>query len=165
MPFCPECQREYLSGEKTCAFCNVELVDELPLEALPDAPKIEYEPGELVTIIAFNDLMEARAVRNMLIDNGVLCLLSDGSNSEDGPEYTLHVKEDDVFRANSLLVPYMEKPEIDETETAETKEQPVNNNMRQCPQCRRTKILAVNSSFFGGRKWQCQNCGLEWNLK
>jgi hypothetical protein len=39
--FCPKCRAEYREGFRTCADCNIELVDELPPE--PEPEFVDYE--------------------------------------------------------------------------------------------------------------------------
>ena len=61
MPFCPECQSEYLPGHETCAECEVALVDELPPE--PD--------WDLTELYAAMDLMEAQLIQGTLEEQGI----------------------------------------------------------------------------------------------
>jgi len=163
MPFCPNCKLEYVDKVKTCVHCQVELVGELPTTIKREI--MSDEADELVTIAAFGDISEARSIRDLLIKNDVLCLLSKGNDATGEMEITLHVREIDLFRANSLLIPEMEKMDGSDQADSPTEDNvdtSLPDNTIRCPQCGNADIKPIPSLFLGGTKFQCQNCGYKW---
>lgn len=67
MPYCPKCKDEYREGFTRCAECDVELVDELPIEKEPEEEKPEIVPFEQEVILeVFSDNIEFMYVASML---------------------------------------------------------------------------------------------------
>jgi hypothetical protein len=67
MPYCPQCQTEYVEGTDRCADCNVTLVDALPVPDT-DAPT----PGtQFVALRSYPSLIHAEMVAAALADAGI----------------------------------------------------------------------------------------------
>ena len=64
MPYCPECKTEYREGIKICSDCEIELVDALPEDVLPD-----FEDLEL--IYTTDEYYKAEMIRSNLESAGI----------------------------------------------------------------------------------------------
>jgi hypothetical protein len=65
--FCPQCKAEYRGGFTRCSDCDVDLVDQLPVEPRHDV--------ELVVIRTFPSVIEAELAKNALGAAGIEAVL------------------------------------------------------------------------------------------
>ena len=78
--YCPNCGAEYRAGFDRCHDCDVELVDELPVAALPEETSVEgwdldSDPPRLVEVFAASRV-EAELVRAALEGHGIPAVLA-----------------------------------------------------------------------------------------
>lgn len=68
MPYCPLCKRDYEEGVTVCAFCEADLVDELPEE---EEEVVEITDG--ITVYTTYSPVEADSIKKYLAEEGILC--------------------------------------------------------------------------------------------
>jgi len=70
MAYCPECGAEFGIGVRRCPECSVHLVEELE-----DPSLYESQEENLVLIRAVTSAEEAKRVKELLENNGILCVV------------------------------------------------------------------------------------------
>ena len=81
--FCPQCKAEYRVGFTRCSDCDVELVDQLPVDApAPDIPRDfeqhRFEPeAQLIVIRTYQNPIEADLAKSALEAAGIFSVRSD----------------------------------------------------------------------------------------
>lgn len=66
MPYCPNCNSEYVAGIKVCPDCNEPLSDELP-----GSDSKEYNEKDWVVVYTTNDEYEAEMIKDNLESSGI----------------------------------------------------------------------------------------------
>ncbi len=105
MPFCPECKYEYRAGITTCPDCDVDLIENLPIE-----PELEkYATGEdehanegLVSIYSTNDEAEATHIKGLLEAAGIEAMEQSGMTFYGKPLDSLTSAELFVFESDAI---------------------------------------------------------------
>jgi hypothetical protein len=111
MPCCPKCREEFQDWVKVCPDCGASLIERPPTppESLPKpiSPEIHNEP--LVYIATAPNGMLANMWSDILLDNGIRCLLKGGNLgaawyiSPNVLSYELHVLAPDADKAKQIL--------------------------------------------------------------
>jgi len=74
MAYCPECGAEFGVGVRRCPECSVHLVEELE-----DPSLYESQEENLVLIKAVTSAEEAKRLKELLENNGILCVVESSS--------------------------------------------------------------------------------------
>ncbi len=96
--FCPKCRTEYREGFYVCADCNVDLVDELPLEEKPEY--IDY-----VEMMGTYNPADVALIKSILDAEGITYYFNAEyfMYSPLAEPVRLMVKRDEVERAKEIL--------------------------------------------------------------
>lgn len=106
MPFCPSCGSEYRVGFTHCRDCDVDLVESLPKEHVPE---LDQTTLELVELASFPDYPEGEMIRELLDENGITTVLHGDAAAGVAPlssPVTLLVSRADLARALELYEEY-----------------------------------------------------------
>ncbi len=104
MPYCPNCQAEYIEGILECPDCRVALVEQLPVA--------QHKEVDLVGLHPLPGIVYADMVKEALENAGIACVVKSdtmtaagfvrGANSA-GEECQIYVDKKDKRRAESIL--------------------------------------------------------------
>ncbi len=166
MRYCPVCHAEYAPGTERCHDCEFDLVDtleEAPEEATPEPP-----PGNLVTIAAFENPLQASILASALEAQGIECFIADAETIAMNGLLTgvvggvkVRVREADAPRAAEVA----------------RRQAPARPASPTCPRCGKANarrkglsiplaLLAVFTlgllALFLTPRWRCTDCAHEW---
>lgn len=102
MPFCPECQAEYVDGIVECVDCQTTLVDELPTTT-PQAPAGSNSEGEYVTVFEGGSAFDMRMAKGLLESSGFHVEMLGGNDPLNPTPTGIQVRADEVEEARELL--------------------------------------------------------------
>ncbi len=103
MPFCPECEAEYVDGIEECVDCQTALVEELPSEDPGDHVEPSSDEDMFVTVFAGGNAFDMRMAKGLLESSGFHVELL-GANDPMNPTPTgIQVRQDEVEEAKELL--------------------------------------------------------------
>ncbi len=86
MAYCPECGAEFHAEIRRCPECLVDL-----LEELEDPSLVDSQEENLVLIKSASSSDEARSVKQLLEQNGILCVVEEPRQSKSSAVGTMHV--------------------------------------------------------------------------
>jgi len=106
MPFCPDCQTEYVEGTEKCSDCDSLLVDRLEMDAHEHEGK-----GKFVLLHTFPSLVYAEMVKEALETKEIPCLvksdmLTSAYGSKGGGIFSrvrLFVPEDRLEESDTIM--------------------------------------------------------------
>ena len=104
--FCPQCKAEYRPGFIRCSDCDVELVEQLPVDPLPTS---EMDHPQLVVVRTYPTHVDADLARTALEAAGIESMVEsdDQGGQSPGLAFTrgiaLLVRSDDVKDAEEIL--------------------------------------------------------------
>lgn len=110
MPFCPKCLLEYQPEFDVCEDCQVNLVDELPVEIPEDYADIKWIevhtfPGSLYARMAVEMLIREGLYAYSISNFGAAGLIPAGGADFTGASATVFVPEQDYKQALSIIEP------------------------------------------------------------
>ena len=118
MPSCPNCHDEFQDWVKVCLDCGASLIERphTPPEPTPEPPsKSEIRNEPLIHIATAPNGMMANMWSDILLDNGIRCLLKGGNLgaawyfSPNVLSYELHVSVPDADKARQILETLIEQ--------------------------------------------------------
>src|SRR2546426_2725108 len=109
--FCPRCRAEYRAGFTLCSDCNIELVDELPVDPPPTRPprSSEIDHPDPVVIRTYPSVIDANLARTLLDAAGIGSMVRSDNKGGQSPGLAfargveLLVGVDDVEAAEDVL--------------------------------------------------------------
>lgn len=111
MPYCPQCQTEYVEGATTCIDCGAALK---PGSPPPPEPAKEEPAAKVVPIRVFRGLhaqFQAELARNVLEEEGIPSSMIGNMGAEMIPgldAVQLVVREEDRARASQIVEAFLE---------------------------------------------------------
>ncbi len=102
MPFCPECEAEYVEGIVECVDCQRTLVDELPSDA-PEEPAESSSDGKFVTVFEGGSAFDMRMAKGLLESSGFHVELLGGNDPLNPTPTGIQVRQDQAEEAQELL--------------------------------------------------------------
>lgn len=102
MPFCPECEAEYVEGIAECVDCQTALVDELSADE-PKPPADANPEGEFVTIFEGGNPFDMRMAKGLLESSGFHVEVLGGNDPFNPTPTGLQVRSDEAEEARELL--------------------------------------------------------------
>jgi hypothetical protein len=104
--FCPQCKAEYRAGFARCSDCDVELVNQLPVDPQPIS---EADHPELVVVRTYTSHVDADLARTALEAAGIESIVTSDDEGRQSPGLgftrgtALLVRSEDVKDADEIL--------------------------------------------------------------
>lgn len=102
MPFCPECEAEYVEGIVECVDCQTTLVDELPSDG-PEEPAQSSSDDAFVTVFEGGSAFDMRMAKGLLESSGFHVELLGADDPLNPTPSGIQVRKDQVEEAQELL--------------------------------------------------------------
>ena len=105
MPFCPECEAEYVEGIAECADCQTMLVDQLTVDddASPDASGAASGDNMFVTVFEGGSPFDMRMAKGLLESSGFHVEILGGNDPMNPTPTGIQVRKDELEEAKELL--------------------------------------------------------------
>jgi hypothetical protein len=118
MPWCPECHAEYEAGVARCSDCEVDLVEQLPEEAIGEPPVIVFVANSHSEAMVVAATLRSEGIPTYLDSPGPVLPMADNPVEESNPELSIMVPANMVTKAEQIIKaqPFTEE-ELTEAQT------------------------------------------------